>query len=144
MMLVLRVILAWCAGMTALVVLDLVWIGVIASNFYKSQTGHLLNMVDGNMQVNIPAALATWAVIVTGVQIFVFPRAGASASLLQVLLWGAVFGAVVYAVYDLTNYALLKDWPLVVTVVDIFWGAVVCSLTATAMAIANRILERYL
>ena len=130
--------------MTALVVLDLVWIGLIASNFYKSQTGHLLNMVDGNMQVNIPAALATWAVIVTGVQVFVFPRAGASASLLQVLLWGAVFGAVVYAVYDLTNYALLRDWPLVVTVVDILWGAVVCSLTATAMAIANRILERYL
>ena len=143
-MLVINLILAWCAGMTALVVLDLVWIGVLASNFYKSQTGHLLNMVDGNMQVNIPAALATWAVIVTGVQIFVFPRAGASASLLQVLLWGAVFGAVVYAVYDLTNYALLRDWPLVVTVVDILWGAVVCSLTATAMAIANRILERYL
>ena len=143
-MLVLKVILAWCAGMTALVVLDLVWIGLIASNFYKSQTGHLLNMVDGNMQVNIPAALATWAVIVTGVQVFVFPRAGASASLLQVLLWGAVFGAVVYAVYELTNYALLRDWPLVVTVVDILWGAVVCSLTATAMAIANRILERYL
>lgn len=143
-MLVIKLILAWCAGMTALVVLDLVWIRAIASNFYKSQTGHLLNMVDGNMQVNIPAALATWAVIVTGVQIFVFPRAGASASLLHVLLWGAVFGAVVYAVYDLTNYALLKDWPLVVTVVDILWGAVVCSLTATAMAIANRILERYL
>jgi uncharacterized membrane protein len=143
-MLVLRVILAWCAGMTALVVLDLVWIGVIASNFYKSQTGHLLNMVDGNMQVNIPAALATWAVIVTGVQVFVFPRAGASASLLQVLLWGAVFGAVVYAVYDLTNYALLKDWPLVVTVVDIFWGAVVCASTALAIALANRVLERFL
>lgn len=143
-MLVIKLILAWCAGMTALVVLDLVWIGLIASNFYKNQTGHLLNMVDGNMQVNIPAALATWAVIVTGVQIFVFPRAGASASLIQVLLWGAIFGAVVYAVYDLTNYALLKDWPLAVTVVDILWGAVVCSLTATAMAIANRILERYL
>lgn len=142
-MLVIKIILAWCAGMTALVLLDLVWIGVIASNFYKNQTGHLLNMVDGNMQVNIPAALATWAVIVTGVQVFVFPRAGATASLLQVLLWGAVFGAVVYAVYDLTNYALLKDWPLVVTVVDIAWGAVVCASTALAIALAYRVLERF-
>jgi len=137
-----KMIVPWFAGLLALVLMDLVWIGFIASSFYKNQTGHLLNTVDGNMVVNIPAAIATWAVIVTGIQLFVFPRASATGSLPLVIFWGAVFGAVVYAVYDLTNYALLKDWPLAVTVVDIIWGAVVCSLTAAAMALASRILER--
>lgn len=143
-MIAVKHLVAWCAGMGCLLILDLVWIGLIASNFYKSQTGHLLNMVEGNMQVNIPAALATWAVIVTGVQLFVFPRVGTSGSLLLVVLWGAVFGAVVYAVYDLTNYALLKDWPLAVTLVDIAWGAVVCASTALAIGLANRALERFM
>ncbi len=141
---ILRFIVVWGAGMTALALLDLLWIGLIASSFYKSQIGHLLNMMEGDMQVNIPAALATWAVIVTGVQVFVVSRTAASCSMLQAIFWGAAFGAVVYGVYDLTNYALLKDWPLAVTVVDILWGAVVCSLTAVVMAAANRGLGTFL
>jgi len=141
---IIKFMFVWSAGMTALVLLDLLWIGLIASRFYKSQIGHLLNMMEGDMKVNIPAALATWAVIVTGIQLFAVPRTAASGSMLQAILWGAAFGAVVYAVYDLTNYALLKDWPLAVTVVDILWGAVVCSLTAVVMAAANRGLGTFL
>ncbi len=138
----LRIALPWAAGLATLVLLDLLWIGMAASAFYRSQIGHLLHIVDDNMAVNVPAAVATWAVIVTGIQIFVVYRTPSTSALLTVVLWGALFGAVVYAVYDLTNYAVLKDWTFAVTAVDILWGAFVCAATACSMAATQRLLLR--
>jgi len=40
----------------------------------------------------------------------------------QALLAGAFFGLVSYATYDLTNLATVKDWPLIITIVDLIWG----------------------
>ena len=138
MQLVIKIAITWMAGLVVLIALDIIWIGVIASSFYKKQTGHLLNITDDKMVVNVPAGIAVWAVIVTGIYLFVMPRAADSGSLLAHLAWGALFGVITYGIYDLTNYALLKDWPLMVTVVDIAWGGVVCALTALCMALASR------
>ncbi|MBE0556557.1 MAG: DUF2177 family protein [Proteobacteria bacterium] len=139
-----RIGVPWIAGLVGLVLLDLLWIGFVASGIYRSQIGHLLNIVDGQMVVNVPAAVATWAVIVTGVQLFVLPRVSGSGSIPLLMLWGALFGVIVYAVYDLTNYAVIKNWPLTVTIVDIVWGAVVCSMTALCMGLASRAMGRFL
>jgi uncharacterized membrane protein len=95
------------------------------------------------MSVNIPAALATWVVIVTGIQLFVLPRTPANSPWLNLFIWGAVFGVIVYAVYDLTNYAVMKNWPLTVTLVDIAWGGFLCAITATSMGLANRVMTPY-
>lgn len=141
---IMRVGVPWIAGLVGLVLLDLLWIGFVASGLYRNQIGHLLNIVNGQMVVNVPAAVATWAVIVTGVQLFVLPRTSVSGSMLSLVLWGALFGLIVYAVYDLTNYAVIKNWPLTVTVVDIFWGAFVCSMTALCMGLATRAMSRFL
>lgn len=139
-----RLSLTWIAGFVGLVVLDLLWLGLVASALYRSQIGHLLNIVDGQMVVKVPAALATWAVIATGVQLFVLPRASGTGSIPSFMLWGAIFGLIVYAVYDLTNYAVVKNWPLTVTVVDIMWGGVVCSMTSLCMGLASRATIRFL
>ncbi len=140
---IMRLCVPWIAGLAGLVLLDLLWIGFVASGLYRSQIGHLLSIVDGRMAVNVPAAFATWAVIVTGVQVFVIPRASGAGSIPSLMLWGAFWGLIVYAVYDLTNYAVIKDWPLTVTVVDIAWGAVVCSMTALCMGLASRAITRF-
>ncbi len=136
------IVLPWAAGLSVLALMDLLWIGLVASAFYRNQIGHLLHIVDGNMAVNVPAALATWAVIVTGIQLFVLYRTPEANSLWTIVLWGALFGGIVYAVYDLTNYAVLKDWTFTVTAVDILWGAFVCAMTAGSMAAAQRLLLR--
>jgi uncharacterized membrane protein len=47
------------------------------------------------------------------------------------LLFGALFGLVCYATYDLTNLAIAKDWPLLVTIVDLIWGAVLAASVST-------------
>ncbi len=132
------VCIPWLAGLAGLVLLDLLWIGLVASSMYRNQIGFLLHITDGRMVVNFPAAIATWAALVTGIHLFVLPKASASGSILLLMLWGALFGFIVYAVYDLTNYAVIKNWPLTVTLVDICWGAFVCSMTALCMGLATR------
>jgi uncharacterized membrane protein len=43
-------------------------------------------------------------------------------NLTKLIVSAAIFGLVTYATYDLTNMATLRDWPLLVTVVDLAWG----------------------
>jgi uncharacterized membrane protein len=40
---------------------------------------------------------------------------------------GAILGCLCYATYDLTNLATLKDWPVMVTVIDLIWGSVLAA-----------------
>lgn len=44
--------------------------------------------------------------------------------------FGALFGFICYATYDLTNLATIKNWPLIVTIIDLVWGALVTSLVS--------------
>lgn len=51
--------------------------------------------------------------------------------------YGALFGLVVYGVYDFTNYSTLRQWPFVLTLADVAWGAgatAACSATAWIVA----------
>jgi uncharacterized membrane protein len=45
---------------------------------------------------------------------------------------GALFGLITYATYDLTNLATLKDWPVLITVVDLIWGTVLAASVSVA------------
>jgi uncharacterized membrane protein len=107
-------------------IIDMIWLGVVASSFYKNQLGDL-------MQVSWVPAVLFYLVYLIGLIIFaVYPAVDANAWK-TALLYGALFGFFTYATYDMTNLATLKDWPLPVVVVDIVWGtilgAVVASLT---------------
>lgn len=108
--------------------LDLLWLGVIAKSFYWKHLGPLLRQADGAMNPIWASVAAVYLLIPVGVALFVMPLASGSPH--KALLWGALFGAVLYGVYDFTNHALLKGWPPVVVVVDIIWGAVLCGVTA--------------
>jgi uncharacterized membrane protein len=57
-----------------------------------------------------------------------------------VIFFGALYGLVVYGTYDLTNYSLVKDWPLTITLVDMAWGTFACATVSTWMYWLNRAL----
>ena len=56
-------------------------------------------------------------------------------------IYGALFGLFAYATYDLTNLATLKNWPMIVSVVDMAWGAFVTALAATGGYLAVRLFD---
>lgn len=100
----------------AFLAIDAVWLGLVAPKFYSGQIGHLMAP-----SPNLPAAGIFYAIYVVGVLVFaVLPADGVGP--MRAVALGALFGFIAYATYDLTNLATLRDWPILVTVVDLAWG----------------------
>jgi uncharacterized membrane protein len=106
--------------------IDAVWLGLIATKFYKNNIGHL--MAD---KPNFIAAGIFYLIFIVGVVFFTY-NGIVEQDFGKALLAGAVFGFMTYATYDLTNLATLKDWPIIVTVVDLAWGTFLASAMTTA------------
>ena len=107
-------------------VIDMIWLGLIAKNFYRAQIGTLMKS-----DVNWLAALIFYLIFIAGLVVFVISPAIEKNSWTHALLLGALFGLVCYATYDLTNLAVAKDWPLLVTIVDLAWGAILAASVST-------------
>jgi len=114
-------------ALTTFFAIDMVWLVLVAKDFYKQQIGFLMNP-----NVNWLAAIIFYLLFIVGLVIFVITPAIKSGSWTQALLLGALFGLIAYATYDLTNLATLKDWPILVTIVDLIWGAVLASSVSVA------------
>jgi len=107
-------------------IIDLIWLGVVAKGFYQKNLKYILSP-----NVNWTAAIIFYLMYIAGILIFAVLPGIAKDSVRHAALWGALFGFFTYATYDLTNLALLKDWPLNIVVVDILWGVVLCALVST-------------
>ena len=114
--------------------IDLVWLGVVAKSFYRQHIGHLMSP-----DVNWGAAVLFYAVYIAGIVFFAIKPAIEAGSASRALAYGAFFGFIAYATYDLTNQATMKDWPVLVTVVDLAWGTV---LTATVAFLSYQVSSR--
>ena len=112
----------YAVAFTSFMVIDLVWLGVVARSFYRSELGHLMRA-----NVNWAAAVVFYLVFVLGIVVLVVWPAMESESLAKALLLGALFGLVTYAAYDLTNLATLEGFPLRMVVVDMIWGMALCT-----------------
>ena len=118
-----------------MIVIDLVWIGVVMKEFYRAQIGHLMS---GSV-VWGPAA-CFYILFVSGLVYFAVMPGIVSGSMVRTFLLGAFLGLIAYGTYDLTNHATFKDWPLMMTLIDMIWGAVLSGSLATL----GFILARYL
>lgn len=120
-------ILYACSAL-AMLPLDALWLGTVGRTFYKSELGDLL--------LDRPAwgaALAFYLLYPVGVVVFALSPALREGSWLTALGYGALFGLVAYATYDLSNLATIRGFSTAVTLLDMAWGAI---LTALVSAIA--------
>ncbi len=106
--------------------IDMIWLGLVAKNFYQSQIGFLLG------PVNWTAAIIFYLLYIVGIVVFAIHPALIAGSFSKAVIYGALFGFLAYATYDLTNLATIKGWPLLVTVVDLAWGMVLTGSVAAA------------
>ncbi len=124
------------------VVIDLVWLGLLMKPFYESQIGELARRNGAALAPRWPAAIMVYLLIPAGIVLFVRPAMGSNASLWQAFAWGAVFGLVLYGVYDCTNRSVLEKWPLKLTIVDIVWGCTLCGMGSFAMRLVEKLLAK--
>ncbi len=104
--------------------IDMVWLGLVASKFYQTHLGFLLG------PVNWSAAIIFYLLYIVGIVVFAIIPGLEAQSLMKAIILGALFGFLAYATYDLTNLATIKDWPLIVTIVDLIWGTVLTGAVA--------------
>lgn len=124
----------YCITLFVFLVLDAIWLGLIAQSFYQAQIGFLLAE-----KANWAAAGVFYLLYAAGLVFFaVEPALRAGITPGRAALRGAVFGLVTYATYDLTNLATLDRWPIAVTAVDMAWGAVLGAATTLAAVWVGR------
>jgi uncharacterized membrane protein len=123
----------YAATLVAFFAIDMVWLGLVARTFYRKQLGFLLAP-----SPNWIAAVSFYLLFILGILVFVVLPGLKYHSLSGTLWRAALFGLVTYATYDLTNMATVKDWPLLVTVVDLIWGMVLSLAVGWAGFMAGR------
>ena len=106
-------------------IIDLLWLGIIARGFYRNKLDFILSE-----QVNWMAAVIFYLIYIIGILFFAIRPAISSHSWMQALALGALFGFFTYATYDLTNFATIKDWPLGIVIVDVIWGSFLCGFVS--------------
>ena len=115
--------------------IDMLWLGLIARRFYAKYLGFLLSP-----KPIWPAAILFYLLFVAGVLVFVVLPGLHAGSTKKALMLGALFGLITYGTYDLTNLALVKEWPWIVTVVDLCWGSVLSTIVGYVGFLAGKFL----
>ena len=119
----------------ALITIDLIWLLGVAKNLYRSEMGDLMAS-----EPKLFAGLAFYLLYALGVCIFVIVPALSKQSWIYALQYGALFGFFCYMTYDLTNLAVVRNFPTQLAFIDIAWGSFVTALCASfAYWVGNRI-----
>ncbi len=123
-------LITYSSAIISMLVIDLVWLSLTMKPFYQKYIGHLLSSTP-----NIAPAIIFYLIFIFGLTVLVIlPALSGNFSYLKLFLYGALFGLVAYGTYDLTNDATMKNWPAIITIVDLAWGSL---LTGTISVIAK-------
>ncbi len=128
--------IAYGVAVVAFLVIDGIWLGLVAKSFYSEQLGHLLRP----SPLPVPAIIFYLAYTAGLVFLAVRPF-DTNVSLTSVALYGALVGFLAYGTYDMTNLATLKEWPVVMSLVDMLWGTILSACVATISASTLRLLS---
>ena len=89
----------------AVLILDYIWLGYTINKFIAKEFGKLVVLrKDGSPEVNKGVGILTWVILAIGIYFFVVSSYN---TLVDVAMMGALFGFVVYGVYDLTNLTFI-------------------------------------
>ena len=118
------------------IIVDLLWLGILAKPIYDKYLGDLLASPP-----NWSAAILFYALFIVGLIYFAITPALDGGSIADAAKNGALFGFFTYMTYELTNYAVIKDWPWQIVPIDIAWGAVLgLSVSAASCYTISKIL----
>lgn len=124
------IIISSVAGFISFVILDYIWLAIVAKDFYLKSLAAHITLKDGALVPYLPAIPLVYIVAILGIWVFVISRVQ---NLTEACLYGALLGFCMYAFYDFTNIATLKDYPWSLTLLDIAWGTFLVTLVSGVM-----------
>jgi uncharacterized membrane protein len=110
-------IIGWLGTAVAFLILDGLWLGLIAKNFYANQLGRLMAE-----PIRVEFAILFYLIYVTGLWGLAGVQTLDAPSLFTTFVWGAAIGFIAYSTYDLSNLAATRGWPVPMAFVDMAWG----------------------
>lgn len=96
---------------------DMFWHIFIAPKLFREQIGHLMGS-----KAKIYAAFFFYLINAAAILIFVINPSVEKQNIVYALKYGGFLGFSMYSTYNFTNLALLKDWPIKLTLFDLAWG----------------------
>ena len=121
-----RYVIAYFCFLLPMLAIDAVWLFAMSKRFYQARIGSLLAP-----SPRLAPAAVFYLIYALGASVLVVVRAvDGGSGYLEVFLWGALLGLLAYATYDLTNQATLTEWPVIVTIVDLVWGALLTGVVS--------------
>lgn len=107
---------------------DFIWLGFVVKDFNLRQLSSIARIENGNFQLIIWPAAVAYILMAGSLALFSIPRAQAASSGWEACLWGAALGLFIYGIYDMTNLAILKDYPFQFALADMAWGTFLYAL----------------
>jgi uncharacterized membrane protein len=125
-------LVAWAATFVVMLVIDGLWLGVIAKSTYQQGMGELMAA-----QPRLVPAAAFYLLYPVGLAVFAVLPGVDAGSMLRAALTGALFGLFCYGTYDLTNMAVVRNWPVGLSLLDMAWGTFASGVASAAGAAAT-------
>ena len=103
-------------------IIDFVYIGLISSKF-KEQ---ILDIQKTEMTLRLLPTIVCYIALVFSLYYFILNNNNTRE---QKILNAFLLGLVIYAVYETTNYATIKNWKLDIVLIDTLWGGLLFAIT---------------
>jgi uncharacterized membrane protein len=128
-------IISYASAFLSMLIIDVIWLYTMSKRFYTQNLGHLMAQ-----SANLIPAIIFYLIYILGLVVLVIlPAIKNNDNYLTIFFTGALLGLVAYSTYDLTNQSTLKDWPLIVTIVDLIWGTLLTGVVATVTVFITRL-----
>lgn len=132
-------VVAYLITFAAFAAIDISWLMFMGAKLYKETLGDILAP-----QIRMGPAIAFYLLYPIGLVVFAVYPSLKSGSVGAAAFYGALFGFMAYATYELTNYATLRNWTLGITVIDIIYGAAVGAVVSAIAVVATPVVARWL
>jgi uncharacterized membrane protein len=136
-----HILLIYLACLPFTLLLDYLWLAKLMQPFYLDQLGIYARRRGDSITPVYSAAALVYLLLPLGIVLFALPRVDTVHPITSSLAWGALFGLVLYGVYDMTNMATLERWPVKMVWIDICWGCFLCAITTCFAALLSMWLQ---
>jgi uncharacterized membrane protein len=133
-----QIAVGYITALVVFIVVDAAWLSVMGNLFYRPTLGDILAPT-----LRVAPAIVFYAVFPVGILVFAVVPALKADAVNTAVLYGLLFGALAYATYDLTNYATLRNWSLLITLLDLAYGAVATAAAAAAATLVARMVSAW-